>query len=304
MKRFDLPWYDVNYRDGSDYNTPAGKKIAELNNFLRENGIRWWIACLDEKGQTVQRYTDRVVLEIDDSVSPEKLEKIKKIVSELLKVMWTTETQLVDVFGDKETNRVNNVEVNNMWEYEREKFWKMKEALKDLVKTMNIIKEYVGKANKLWILVDKDFYFDKIYRTWWFDYTPWNVDFNDLRNKFMDYSYNLQKAVMDGKWNQETAKFIQDGLFGGNLASDSDKFDSIKERLEELIKTMDIIWEYTTKADNSWIYVKKDFYFDKIYRTWWFDYTPWQVDFNDLRNKFMDYSYNLQKAVAKKQKNK
>ncbi len=99
--RIKLPWYDVNYRDGSDHNTPAGKKIAELNSFLRENGITWWIACLDEKWKVVQRYTDRVVLEIDDSVSPEKLEKIKKFVSELLKVMWATESQLADVFYDE-----------------------------------------------------------------------------------------------------------------------------------------------------------------------------------------------------------
>ena len=85
--RFELPWYDVNYRDGSDYNTLAGKKIAELNRFLIENWIRWWIACLDEKWQVVERYTDRVVLEIDGSVSQERLEKIKRMVSELLRVM-------------------------------------------------------------------------------------------------------------------------------------------------------------------------------------------------------------------------
>ena len=99
--RFELPWYNVNYRDSSDYNTPAGKKIAELNSFLRENWIRWWIACLDEKWQVVRRYTNRVVLEIDDSTSPEKLERVKRLVSELLRVMWATEAQLADVFKDK-----------------------------------------------------------------------------------------------------------------------------------------------------------------------------------------------------------
>ena len=104
MIRFDLPWYDVNYRDDEHRNTPAGKKIAELNKFLRENWIEWWIACLDEKWQVVQRYTDRVVLELDDSVSPEKLEEVKKIVLDLLKVMWATETQLADVFKDEMDN--------------------------------------------------------------------------------------------------------------------------------------------------------------------------------------------------------
>ena len=85
--RFELPWYNVNYRDSSDYNTPAGKKIAELNRFLRENWIRWWIVCLDEKWQVVRHYTNNVVFEIDASVSQEKLEKVKKMVSELLRVM-------------------------------------------------------------------------------------------------------------------------------------------------------------------------------------------------------------------------
>ena len=90
--RFELPWYDVNYRDGAHHNTPAGKKIAELNSFLRENWIEWWIACLDEKWQVVMRYTNNVVLEIDASVSWEKLEQIKKIASELLGIMKSTDS--------------------------------------------------------------------------------------------------------------------------------------------------------------------------------------------------------------------
>ena len=117
--RFELPWYDVNYRDNEHHNTPAGKKIAELNKFLRENWIEWWIACLDEKWQIVRRYTDHVVLEIDDSTSWEKLEKIKKMVSELIKIMWTTETQLVDVFKDKGTYEIKEIEwANNMKRFE------------------------------------------------------------------------------------------------------------------------------------------------------------------------------------------
>ena len=114
MIRFDLPWYDVNYRDSSDYDTPAGKKIAELNKFLRENWITWGIACLDEKWQVVRRYTNRVVLEIDDSVSPEKLEEIKKIVLDLLKVMWATESQLADVFNDGIGKENNDMQSSNI----------------------------------------------------------------------------------------------------------------------------------------------------------------------------------------------
>jgi predicted nucleic acid-binding Zn-ribbon protein len=40
-------------------------------------------------------------LEIDDSVSQEKLEKIKKMVLRLLRVMGATETQLADVLKDE-----------------------------------------------------------------------------------------------------------------------------------------------------------------------------------------------------------
>lgn len=191
--RLELPWYDLNYRDSSDYNTPAGKKIAELNKFLRENWIVWWIACLDEKWQVVRRYTDHVVLDLDDSVSPEKIEEIKKIVLELLKVMWATETQLADVFKDKGVDEVMKIE--NMSNYEREKFWKMKEKLKSLIETMDVIWKFISKADDLWVVVKKDFTFDEIYRTWWFDGRSWKVDFAELQKKFMWYSYKLQEEV-------------------------------------------------------------------------------------------------------------
>ena len=45
--------------------------------------------------------TGHVVLEIDDSVSQEKLEKIKRMVLKLLRVMGASETQLVNVFKDE-----------------------------------------------------------------------------------------------------------------------------------------------------------------------------------------------------------
>ena len=199
--RIELPWYDVNYRDSEHHNTPAGKKIEELNKFLMENWIKWWIACLDEKWKVVRRYTDRVVLEIDDSVSPEKLEKIKKMVSELLRVMWATETQLTDVFKDEESRKLREW-FNNMDDYEKEKFDSMRKKLARLIETMDIIWEFVSKADELWIYVEKDFEFDRIYRTWWFDGTNWEADFKDLYDKFMWYSYKLQKAVAKKQKNK------------------------------------------------------------------------------------------------------
>ncbi len=100
--RLDLPWYDVNFNEFKHCNTAAGKIIAELNDFLEENWIKWWIAYIDEKWEIVTPYTTgHVVLEIDDSVSQEKLEKIKRMVLKLLRVMGASETQLVDVFKDE-----------------------------------------------------------------------------------------------------------------------------------------------------------------------------------------------------------
>ena len=90
--RFKLPWYDVNYFYHSDLRTPADKKVKELNDFLEKNGIKWWIKPLN----------NGAVLEIDDdSISPEKLGKIKRMALELLRIMWVTESQLVDVFKDE-----------------------------------------------------------------------------------------------------------------------------------------------------------------------------------------------------------
>ena len=100
--RLELPWYDVNFNEFKHRNTSAGKIIAELSDFLEENWIKWWIVYLDEKWEIVNPCTTgHVVLEIDDSVSQEKLEKIKKMVLRLLRVMGATETQLVDVFKDE-----------------------------------------------------------------------------------------------------------------------------------------------------------------------------------------------------------
>ena len=107
--RFELPWYDINYRDASDYNTPAGKLIARLNTYLRDNWIEWWIACLDEKGNTVSRYTNRVALQISDSASQEQLEKIQDIVLQLLKTMWGTENQLREVFS-KDSHQIIEIQ--------------------------------------------------------------------------------------------------------------------------------------------------------------------------------------------------
>ena len=82
-----------------------------------------------------------------------------------------------------------------MEDYEKEKFDSMRKKLAKLIETMDIIEEYASKADSLGIRVDRDFTFDEIYRTWWFDGTNWNVDFNDLRKKFEWYGYNLQTAV-------------------------------------------------------------------------------------------------------------
>ncbi len=208
---------------------------------------------------------------------------------------------LNDVLGDRGTDRVNSIEELNMREWEREKFWKMKNKLKNLVKTMNVIEKYVWKANRLWIDVEKNFTFNKIYITWWFDNGPWQVNFSDLLLDFRDYSAKLQNEVKDENRNQEAAEFYQKTWLG-NLAWEWDKFDLIKEKLEELIKTMNDIEEYVEKANKLWIGVKKDFTFDDIYSAWFKG--SWQVDFDDMRRKFEGYRNKLKLEVWKKEKNK
>ena len=89
--RLELPWYDVNYFYDSNLKTPTDKKVKKLNDFLEKNRIKWWIKLLN----------DGAVLEVDDSVSWEKLKEIKRMALELLRIMWATKSQLVDVFKDE-----------------------------------------------------------------------------------------------------------------------------------------------------------------------------------------------------------
>ena len=293
--RFELPWYDVNYRDDEHHNTPAGKKIEELNRFLRENWIEWWIACLDEKWQVVKRYTNRVVLDIDDSTPSEKLEKIKRMVTELLRVMWATETQLADVFGNKGTEKVRKL--NKMGNYEKEKFNSMRNKLNFLIKTMDIIRENSSKADALWILVTRDFSFFDTYRDCWFRHTGKKINFNDLSDRFLSHSYKLQSAIEKG---------VKSGRTVVEHMSDYEKeyFDAMKLSLVRIVEHMNMIEEYSKKADDLWVFVKKDFTFDEIYRNWWFQSSHWSVDLYNLSEKLRRYSYKLQEEVTKKEKNK
>ena len=275
--RLELPWYDLNYRDSSDYNTPAGKKIAELNDFLEKNGIKWWIKLLN----------DSAVLELDNSVSPEKIEEIKTMVSELLRIMWATETQLSDVFKEKKR-------LNKMGDYEKEKFESMRDKFVSLIKIMDDIEENSSKADALRIKVDRDSPFFEIYEACWFGDTGKKINFNDLWDKLLSHSYKLQSAIKKGVKSRYTVV--------ENLSDyEKEKFDSMKLSLVRMVEHMDMIEEYSKKADDLGIFVKKDFTFDEIYRTWWFQGSHWSVNLDDLSNKFRRYSYKLQEEVAKKE---
>ena len=59
---------------------------------------------------------------------------------------------------------------------------------------------------------------------------------------------------------------------------EKEKFDSMKLSLVRIVEHMDMIEEYSKKADDLWVFVKKDFTFDEIYRTWWFQGSHWSVN--------------------------
>ena len=83
----------------------------------------------------------------------------------------------------------------NIWVNEREKFCDIRNKLSDLEEILEIISEYIIKADNLWIYVEKDFKFDDLYRSWWFDFIDWEFNYNELRSKFSDYNHSLQSAV-------------------------------------------------------------------------------------------------------------
>ena len=97
--RKELNWYDVNYRHYSEWPahlTPTDVAIDELNKALN---FKWGIACLDEKGNIVTRYTNNVVLDLPDDTSDEKLEEAKKLTAKVLETMWATEEDINDVLS-------------------------------------------------------------------------------------------------------------------------------------------------------------------------------------------------------------
>ena len=65
--REELPGYDTSYKHGT--NPAVDAAVDELNKILMPVG--GGIASLDEKGELVQRYTDRVALEIPEGAPKE-----------------------------------------------------------------------------------------------------------------------------------------------------------------------------------------------------------------------------------------
>ena len=103
-------------------------------------------------------------------------------------------------FWEQETKKeIKKALLNNLTNYETEKLGDLRASISELVKTLEIIEEYIKKADKLWITVDKDFSFEDIYHDWWFDFNDWETDFNNLMKKCTNYSFSLQRAVRDCK---------------------------------------------------------------------------------------------------------
>ncbi len=78
-----LPGYDTSYRSGT--NSAVDAAITDLNRILIPVG--GGIACLNEKGEKVQRYTDRVVLEIPEGAPNEIATAARAAALKVLQVM-------------------------------------------------------------------------------------------------------------------------------------------------------------------------------------------------------------------------
>ena len=179
--RFNLPWFDVNYFYDSDLKTPSDKKVKKLNDFLEKNRIKWWIKLLN----------DGAVLEIDDSVSWEKLEKIKWIALELLKTMWATESQLVDAFSGEICEKNNDMQPSNIVERKLEEYdvgsliWE----IKDLNPEVKIEADY-----DRWIIYSS-IGIDELVLPEWFYYNEKNGITNKHNTKTWIYVSVLVKPI-------------------------------------------------------------------------------------------------------------
>ncbi|MBI4995240.1 hypothetical protein HZC21_06440 [Candidatus Peregrinibacteria bacterium] len=83
----ELPGYDTTYRHGK--NPAVDAAVDKLNEILGTN--RGGIACLDEKGQRVSGYTDRVVLEMPDDTPEEVATAARAAALQVLQAMHQKE---------------------------------------------------------------------------------------------------------------------------------------------------------------------------------------------------------------------
>lgn len=81
--REELPGYDTSYRSGE--NPPVDAAFDKLNAILLPVG--GGIACLDEKGNRVKKYTDRVVLDIPEGTPEETITKARAAALQILQAM-------------------------------------------------------------------------------------------------------------------------------------------------------------------------------------------------------------------------
>ena len=198
-------------------------------------------------------------------------------------------------FWEQETKKeIKKALLNNLTNYETEKLGDLRASISELVKTLEIIEEYIKKADKLWITVDKDFSFEDIYHDWWFDFNEWETDFNDLKKKCTNYSFSLQRAVRDCKEpnRRHTTNMSE---------HEKEKLIGLRKKFDKLVSLLDKISEYLPKADKLWIYVKKEFQFNKIYHMWWFDHVRWRFKYKELRQQFLDYAEELKNRVEEKE---
>lgn len=80
--KIELQWYDTNYRYWK--NKQIDTQIDEINQLTN---CRGWIACLDQNNDVVQRYTEKVILDLPDSLKIDVINEVKEITNNILKLM-------------------------------------------------------------------------------------------------------------------------------------------------------------------------------------------------------------------------
>jgi len=195
---------------------------TEINNKVEVlNLIKEYIKQADELWIEVKKdfdfvslykeYFDRTMSKklVDRKEFSEKLDKYAEDLKNAIKTYNIKYYENTDTIGqteeDKQTFIFKNWELTedidrtlteNVDEYESEKLEYITIELNSKVKKLNIIKEHIKQADKLWIEVQKDFTFDYMYNTYFNTTICENqLDRRDFNKKLDKYAEDLENAI-------------------------------------------------------------------------------------------------------------